>query len=374
MIRLLHLADVHLGKTFRMLGQRGSAQRRAIKGAFERAVGVALERKVHLVLIAGDLFDNPRPSDSLVEFVGTQLRQLDGAGIPTILLAGNHDVGEDGYVGPAVKLRELTSGLYLIGPENEVHMFSELDLTVLARSAVPGQTTSPLAGWPKERRTRFAVGVTHGATYRGGQVEGPHVIHPNEIRDLGLDYLALGDWHSAFEITPPPASAWYSGAPEWLDFNQTRTGHVLLVEIPAPGQANVTPLAIGKRRSVRQEFNAAETDEAGLRAAIAAAADLELVYEAVLTGLMPLHRAINVEVVGQDLAPRFFRLRVTNHSRIWLDEDSLGAIPIQTMLGRFVRLMWDRIAQAPADDRRVLEEALQVGAAVLTGRGDEVLV
>jgi len=37
-------------------------------------------------------------------------------------------------------------------------------------------------------------------------------------------------------------------------------------------------------------------------------------------------------------------------------------------LGRFVRLMRERIAACADDDRPVLEEAIQVGAALLSGR------
>jgi len=40
MIKLLHLADLHLGRPFRMLGQRGSEQRRALQAALERAVAL----------------------------------------------------------------------------------------------------------------------------------------------------------------------------------------------------------------------------------------------------------------------------------------------------------------------------------------------
>ncbi len=62
MIRLLHLADVHLGRPFQMLGEKGASKRRALEAALVRAVDAAIERRVHLVLVAGDLFDSPKPS------------------------------------------------------------------------------------------------------------------------------------------------------------------------------------------------------------------------------------------------------------------------------------------------------------------------
>jgi exonuclease SbcD len=373
MIRLLHIADVHLGKTFKMLGRRGAEQRRALQGAFERAVRTAIEREVCAVLIAGDLFDTPKPSETLVRFVGQQLRALDDAGIAAFLIAGNHDLGTDGRVGPAAALAGAGGRLRMVGQTPEVHTLPEHDLTIVARSALPGQPQSPLADWPRYRPSRFVVGVAHGSTFRAGQVEGPHVIHPQDVKDLKLDYLALGDWHSAFEIMPPPAAAWYAGAPEWLGFDQPGSGQVLLITLPEPGAAEVAPVPVGQRRAVRREFDAAQVDEPALRAALADAADPAVVFEAILTGLMPMRRTINVEALEQEFADRFFRLRITNRSRVWLDQADLETFSPQTVLGRFVLLMRERIAAAPDDERPILEEAMQVGAAVVSGSG-EVLV
>jgi hypothetical protein len=88
---------------------------------------------------------------------------------------------------------------------------------------------------------------------------------------------------------------------------------------------------------------------------------------------MPLHRTTNVEALEQEFADRFFRLRITNRSRVWLDQAALEAFSPQTVLGRFVLLMRERIAAASDEERPVLEEAMQVGAAIVSGR-DEVLV
>src|SRR5881628_3535943 len=61
MLKLLHLADVHLGKPFQMLGAQGAAQRRALEETFVRAVDLAIAKQVHVVLIAGDLLIAPGP-------------------------------------------------------------------------------------------------------------------------------------------------------------------------------------------------------------------------------------------------------------------------------------------------------------------------
>lgn len=368
MIKLLHLADIHLEKTFRMLGEKGAAQRKSLEAAFRHAVDLAVAERVNLVLIAGDLFDSPKPSPAIVEFVIQQLRRLDEAGIRTALVAGNHDVADDGYIGRAGQLRAAISNLIVFGRSVEVRILPDLDLTLIGRSAQPGAAASPLSEWPRGRQTRFAVGVTHGSVFRAGVVEGAGVIHPQEIRDLGLDYLALGDWHSVSEILPPPTAAWYAGAPELLAYDQGGAGHVLLVEVAAPGPARVSPQQIGRRRYLRLELDATTGDEPSLRRRIEEVADPDLVCDAVLSGLLPLDRFINARAIENELAPQFFRLRIHNRTHPWLEEDQLAAFPEETVIGRFVRLMDEHLATSDEARRPILEEAIQVGVALLQGR------
>jgi DNA repair protein SbcD/Mre11 len=370
-IRLLHLADVHLGRPFQMLGEKGTAQRRALDAALVRAVDLALEHKVHLVLVAGDLFDSAKPLPAAIELVGRQLRRLEDARIRAAVVAGNHDAGEDGYTAGVERLRDASPGTVWVGRDVEAHAFTERDLTLIARSPVPGASRSPLTGWPVRPATRFAVGLTHGSFYRAGVVETPGVLHPQEVREAGLDYLALGDWHSAAEVVPPPSAAWYAGAPELLSLDQEGAGHVLLVEISEPGRAMVTRHRVGRRQYRRLEVDLALVDDEAIRRAIEEAAGPEAICDAALTGVVPVTRLVNAKGLEAEFGERFFRLRVTNRTQVWLDDDRLAEISEETVLGKFIRLMRGRIAAADAEQRALLEEALQVGVAVL--RGGEVL-
>src|SRR2546428_1026320 len=118
-LKLLHVADVHLGKAFQMLGAQGAAQRRTLEDTFVRAVDLAIAQQVHVVLIGGDLFDSPRPSATLVELAERQLRRLDDRGIWVAMVAGNHDVAPDGFVGGSNRPREAGTHLVPFGPTAE---------------------------------------------------------------------------------------------------------------------------------------------------------------------------------------------------------------------------------------------------------------
>src|SRR2546425_2445349 len=89
-----------------MLGAQGVIQRKALQDVFARAVDLAIAQQVHVVLIAGDLFDSPRPSATLVDLAERQLRRLDDRGIWVAMVAGNHDVAPDGFVGGSNRPRQ----------------------------------------------------------------------------------------------------------------------------------------------------------------------------------------------------------------------------------------------------------------------------
>ena len=76
MLRLMHMADVHLGARHHDLGAQASAQRERQFAAFKRAVDIALAEKVDLVLICGDLFDSNSQPRRSVERAGAEDRSF----------------------------------------------------------------------------------------------------------------------------------------------------------------------------------------------------------------------------------------------------------------------------------------------------------
>ncbi len=79
-----HMADVHLGaytKEFRELNLQ----------AFLRAMDRCVERRVDLIMIAGDLFHINVPDLAVVDRAAAKLREVKDAGIPVYVWYGSHD-------------------------------------------------------------------------------------------------------------------------------------------------------------------------------------------------------------------------------------------------------------------------------------------
>jgi len=86
-LRLAHLADVHLGATPYNLEWRA----RDILESLMEAVEKILEERVDLVVVAGDFFDRPRPDNRVILEAINALRPLAERGVPVVFAYGEHD-------------------------------------------------------------------------------------------------------------------------------------------------------------------------------------------------------------------------------------------------------------------------------------------
>jgi DNA repair exonuclease SbcCD nuclease subunit len=369
-IRLLHTSDVHLGATFKVLGDRGREQHRQVRDTFARVIGLAIEERVDAVLIAGDLFDSVRAARVQIEFAADQLARLGTAGIPACVIAGNHDPLGEGSGSLWRDLAARCPGLTVFGPRLEAQTFPDRDLTVVGRS-VSGvlSSESPLAGVAGPRRTRYLVALAHGSVQRPDLPVQFGQITPDAIAGSGVDYLALGDWHSPRDVSFGGVAAWYSGSPEMIDVDQLEAGHVCLVTLEGPGHGTVALRRIGRRRAARLALDLATAGgpEAVARA-IRAQADPDTALVVTLNGLAGLSERVNVEQLREDLAPEFFRLEIRDESHLRPDVIDPSQYPDNAVIGRFVRQMYEHINSREGEARAIAEEALSYGVALLEGR------
>ena len=90
-VRLLHVADVHLGAPLGNFEGYAERRRQDVEAAFRRTIDAALAERVHAVLLAGDLFDSHRPAARVVDLARRELARLREAGIPVLAVPGTHD-------------------------------------------------------------------------------------------------------------------------------------------------------------------------------------------------------------------------------------------------------------------------------------------
>jgi DNA repair exonuclease SbcCD nuclease subunit len=109
-VRLAHISDTHLG--YRTAGrpepETGRNQRTAdVDRAFTHAIDDILHQQVDLVIHSGDVFHHARPTWQSMRHFIRQMRRLEQAHIPTLVIAGNHDTPRVRTGGSAYSVLEL---------------------------------------------------------------------------------------------------------------------------------------------------------------------------------------------------------------------------------------------------------------------------
>ncbi|MEV6795988.1 exonuclease SbcCD subunit D [Streptomyces sp. NPDC051320] len=85
-MRLLHTSDWHLGRSFHRVGLLD-----AQAAYLDHLVATVRERDVDAVLVSGDVYDRAVPPLAAVELFDRALHRLADAGVPTVMISGNHD-------------------------------------------------------------------------------------------------------------------------------------------------------------------------------------------------------------------------------------------------------------------------------------------
>lgn len=383
MLRLLHTADVHLGARHTDLGEQASALRERRFAAFRATIDLAVAEKVDLVLIAGDLFDSNVQPRRTVERVAAELRRLVEARIRTVIIPGTHDVYDRASIYRAYDLPALAGStpdddlLTVLTPDRPDIVLTALDAVVYGRVFESKRAPeSPLTGLraATDDRATWKLGLVHGAIAIPGLVERDEVlITRDEIAASGLDYLALGHWHSAQAGTAGETHFAYSGAPEPVAVDQDRAGMALLVALDRVNGRKV--VTVEQRPVGRTRFQALELDLAAIGSQpalvdrIRSMADPDLVLDVTLTGLRPDEADVDPDEVETELRDAFFRLRIRDRSVPPLSEGALP--PPDTIAGAFIRDLEGRIAELEAADQvdaaAELRDALRLGRLLLAG-------
>ena len=256
-MRVLHFSDLHIGveNYGRTDPNTGLSTRLGdFLTALDELVEFALSNQVDLVVLAGDAYKGRDPSQTHQREFAIRLRRLSAAGIPTFLLAGNHDL-------PAMASRA-----------NAVEIFATLDVpNVYVGSRLANHTISTPAGpvqivavpWPTrgamlardesrglsieqirqatEDRMTAAImrnvetldpdtpailtghvtvnGATTG-TERSMMLGNDHVLNMSAIGQPQLEYVALGHIHKHQVLRAAAPVVAYSGSLQRVDFSE----------------------------------------------------------------------------------------------------------------------------------------------------------
>ena len=303
-MRFLHTADWQAGMKCQRLGDASARVREERLAAGHRVIRAAREHAADFILVAGDLFEDNAVDRVLVQKVADILNSFGG---PVFVLPGNHDPLGPGSVWahPAWKS---ASNVHLLVEEALVEVPGAILYPCPIKEKHSGR--NPTAWIPSIGPDVIRIGVAHGTVEGVVQDEPDYPIPVDAALRAGLDYLALGHWHS-YAAYPGPDGAprmAYSGTHEPTKFGERDSGNVLIIEIPDAGSPpSITPVHTGCLSWVTIERESREFgDLVRVRTEIEAIASAsDTLIEVTLSGILGADDRGEVDRIEQILESRF---------------------------------------------------------------------
>ncbi|MBW3660028.1 MAG: metallophosphoesterase [Gemmatimonadetes bacterium] len=368
-VRLVHIADVHLGAPLANFGDYARQRRSEQQEAFRRAVDAALAARAQVVVIAGDFFDTFRPEPAAVELARRELGRLEEAGVKVFGVPGTHD--SLGYAECVYRHESLPFHHFFDRPTFEDPVRLEVEgvpVTIYGIAYDPRRTGG---GWKTLSRTGeegIHVAVVHAACRFNPEwpiAEEDLPFLERELSGFGMDYIALGHYHNLriFEAGGRVVGA-YSGSLEGRDWTERGPRHVLVVEWDEPGAApTVRPVEVHSRlMDVREVDVTGAADEEEMIAAVESACDAERLWKATLVGepeVIPRPRTIEAS-----LASRYGHLRVEDRTSMVASHVLEQRREEETVRGEFFRRLVDRRETAEGRTAEVVDRAIKLGLRV----------
>ena len=272
--RFLHTSDFQIGMSRWRLGEEASprfALDRIL--AIRRVHDLAKAQGCEFMVVAGDFFDANSLSLQTINRVKAELEKLS---IPTVFVAGNHDplTADSMYshieaIEHVIVARDNTPFEVVPGVEIVAapYMAKSSDRDLVAEAIEPLEPTGNI---------RIAVG--HGqAESRSNEIRLDQIsldLVEQNIAQGVIDYLALGDTHSAQPVGSS-GKVWFSGSPEPTDYHvlhtnggENNSGNALVVEVEKHGE-DEAEVAVATHRvgtwifhDIHQSVNSFEDAEA----------------------------------------------------------------------------------------------------------------
>jgi DNA repair exonuclease SbcCD nuclease subunit len=370
-VRILHLADLHLGAAFPSMGERGPERTRDLLSAFQRAIEFASspEHPVDLVVIAGDLFDTHDPDEGLVFQVESSFERLSKASVPAFLVPGTHDAYS--YRRSVYRRLRLPEGSeVLAGPRLQPGPRIEIGgeaVQVYGIAYDPSVSARPLSDFSRSGVADYHVGILHGAL----QDSPTWKIRPSdlpmeraEIAASGLHYLALGHYHNFVEVREGGSVAVYPGTLEGKKFGEDGARYLVVVTL-ARGEVSIDrkPWNTRTLSQVALDFlNAEVHDESRLVDRIASFAGEREIVRVRLEGAADF--VFEPERIAARIRDRFFHLEIDDRTYL-MDSALLGQFRDEaTIRGAFVRRTLERLSRAKTqEEKETATLALRIGLA-----------
>ena len=350
-VKILHCADVHIGASSGI--KRLSARRKTeVLQTFLRIVSYAEENKADLLLIAGDLFDNHKPSEDFLGQISSAFAKFGGK---VFISPGNHDFYGENTFWANWKLPE---NVTVFSNEAEVVELPESGVKIHGGAFCEVYRNSHILNQLNADESMINIAVIHG-DISADSVYGP--ITNEEIQNSNMDYIALGHIHKRSEVIRAGKTSYaYCGCPEGQGFDELFEKGFYFGTIEK-GKAELDFIPVCRRRFIEESVDISSVQRKSdikdiiLRKICEKYGEdsKEWIFKIILTGESSLSFSANDIVT--ELEEEFYFAKIVNKTKTPLK--ALEEIALESSVkGIFVRRMLER-----GENGEDIENAVRIG-------------
>lgn len=251
----IHAADLHIDSPFASLGSKSSdvAARFAKAGrdAVHALIKETIDSDAAFLIIAGDIFDRDWKDVTTGLFFVNAIGELHRAGIPTILVRGNHDA--EGVISQSLTYPDTVHSF----ASNKAHTIAldQYRVALHGRSFGARKVTADfLSSYPARREGWLNIGVLHTGLdgSRGHESYAPCTVE--DLTRFGYDYWALGHIHAGEIVSRDPWVV-YPGILQGRSVRETGAKGAVRVTVEDGRIVDVTPVVLDSARWAHDEVD-----------------------------------------------------------------------------------------------------------------------
>ncbi len=367
MVKILHLADVHLDSPFKNVPYTESVKRRDdTRRIFANALGYAEKCGASVVLISGDLFDSEFYTENTVSFLTNAFKSMPSCRF--VISPGNHDPYK--YGSPYTE-NSFPENVFIFSSEEiQKISFPDIGLNVYGYAfASDAHTKRPLEGFTADE-DGFNVLCAH--TDIDAPVSTYAPISASELSRSRLDYAALGHIHTNKEIKKAGGTLYaYSGSLTGRDFSEHGDNGGILVTLDVKnGKKKVSAERVAFCPWVYKTVtvNLSETGKGALKTTLVkrlseetANTEREQIIRLCLTG------SVDYEIDTASLLSELNELSVKEiENKTVSSFEYLGLADDFSLRGEFYRTLRPTLSSENEEERRLAEAALRLGLNALS--------
>ena len=342
-MKILHSADLHLDAPFSgRTGEQADHLRRELLAVPGKLADLCVARQCDLVLLAGDLFDGAYSRESYRALYAA----LERMAVPVFVTPGNHD--HCGMDSPWE--REIWPDNVRVFTKERIESVAlpEFDCRVYGAGYQAMDCPGLLVDFVTEGTEKYHIGLLHADPT---QPVTPYcTMNKEQVRQSGLDYLALGHVHKSGAVRAGQTQCAWPGCPMGRGYDETGEKGALIVTLDESVATEFVPLNTPR-------FYDLQSDERNWKSLLPPAGSNDF-YRITLTG----YRTGEKAVAPAGFANLELRDDTVPETDLW------GSAGEDTLEGIYFGMLRDAMQAGDEAQQRRIRLAAEISRQILDGQ------